>query len=437
MTSRQRTPLRGLVFGLLTLSVVATPLGAETLSQAVQEALSSHPDLLASRAQLRSSEAEFSAAKGVYLPTLDLTYATGTETTDSPTTRLATGGEVELDRTEAGVVLRQNLFDVSRFNEVERAEAFRDASREGSEATEERVRFNVIKNFLNVSSNRQIVEVAKSSLAAHEKISDMVSQRSSSGAGSQTDTRQAESRLAMARVNYLQYQSLMKNSEYEYLSAVGHPPETEMIDDLTLPLAEVLDMEYAVSEAVRNHPQIKKAQRELDVAREEQDAIRGRYYPTVGIEARMNNNENIDGAEGVYDDYSVMLRLNYNLFNGGSDWSRSSSRAAKVTEMQQRLETTRRQVTEAVRKAWTSREITVERLKYLTEQQQKTEVVRNDYQMQFVIGKRSLLNLLDLEKELMEASRDKIRAEYDQRMADVTLLYAMGRLKSSATGRNP
>ncbi|HEY0720784.1 MAG TPA: TolC family outer membrane protein [Gammaproteobacteria bacterium] len=415
--------------------MISPSLSAETLSHAVQEALSSHPDLLSSKAQLRGSEADLSAAKGVYLPTLDLTYAKGNETTDSPATRLATGGEVDLDRKEAGLVLRQNLFDVSRFNEVDRAEAARDSSRQGAEATEEKVRFNVIKNFLSVNSNRLIVEVAKSSLAAHEKISAMVSQRSESGAGSQTDTRQAESRLAMARVNYLQYQTLMKNSEYEYLTAVGQPPELEMIDDLTLPVNDLVDMDYAVSEAVRNHPQIKKAQYDLDVARQEQDAIRGRYYPTVGIEARLNKNENIDGAAGIYDEHSVMLRVNYNLFNGGSDWSRSSSRAAKVNEMQERLEMTRRQISEAVRKAWTSREITTERLKYLTEQAEKTETVRNDYQMQFVLGKRSLLNLLDLEKELLEARRDKIRAEYDRRMADVTLLYAMGRLKSSATGR--
>ncbi|HEY0633771.1 MAG TPA: TolC family outer membrane protein [Gammaproteobacteria bacterium] len=411
-----------------------TPLSADTLSKAIQEAMASHPTIQASRAQLQGSEADYSAAKGAYLPSLDAVYAQGTETTDSPTTRLATGGQVELDRTEAGLVLHQSLFDVTRYNEIERAKASRNASREGVDVTEDKVLLDVIKSFLNVHSSRLVFEVAKSSLAAHEKIFEMVSQRSSSGAGSLTDTRQAESRTAMARVNYLQYQSALKGSEFEYQSAVGHPPEGEMVDDLKLSLDDVVDMEFAVSEAIRNHPQLKKAQHELEAAREEQDVARGRYYPTIGLEARLNNNENIDGVSGEHNSSSVMLKLTYNLLNGGSDWARSRSRAEKVNEMLQRLETTRREITEAVRKAWTNREIAAERAKYLTTQQEKTEVVRNDYQMQFVLGKRSLLNVLDLEKELQEARRDKIRAEYDQRMAEITLLYVMGRLQANAVG---
>lgn len=432
MTTRNRILLRELAFGLLPFSIiVSTNLGAETLTEALQQAQSGNPEILAARAQLQSSEAEFSAAKGAYLPTLDLLYARGKETTDSPSTRLATGSDVTLDRTEAGLVLRQNLYDSPRFNEIDRAEAVRDASRQGTDATESRARFDVIRGFLNVVSNRLIAAVAKSSLAAHEKIAEKVSQRSAAGAGSQTDTRQAEGRVALARVNYLQYESAMKNSEYEYQSVVGHLPDAVMLDDLLLPLDDLADMESAVSEALRTHPQLKKAQYELEAAREAQAVVRGRYYPSVGLEARINNNENIDGIAGVHDARSLMLRVNYNLLNGGSDWARSRSGAEKVNEMLQRVESSRRQIAEAVRKAWTSRGIAAERLQYLTAQEEKTTTVRNDYLLQFDIGKRSLLDVLDLEKELQIARRDKIRAEYDQRLADVALCYAMGRLTST------
>jgi adhesin transport system outer membrane protein len=53
---------------------------------------------------------------------------------------------------------------------------------------------------------------------------------------------------------------------------------------------------------------------------------------------------------------------------------------------------------------------------------------QSDYQEQFQVGRRSLLDLLDTENELYDARRDYLAAEFDEISAQYRILHAMGLL---------
>ena len=44
------------------------------------------------------------------------------------------------------------------------------------------------------------------------------------------------------------------------------------------------------------------------------------YMPRLDIEAGASHNNDLDGIKGKNEDVYAMLRLNYNLFNGGKDY---------------------------------------------------------------------------------------------------------------------
>ena len=93
------------------LTVCATQSQATTLEQAVKDSLLWHPQVNASANSRYSAEQDLRAAKGGYLPSLDLTAGSGWEQTDNSTTRAAGEHLRNLNRSESAINLTQNVFN--------------------------------------------------------------------------------------------------------------------------------------------------------------------------------------------------------------------------------------------------------------------------------------------------------------------------------------
>ena len=91
--------------------------GAKTLKEAAEAAVATHPEVGQLRFSRRAIEQELRATRGGYLPQLDVRGAIGHEWTNNVATRTrpgrinGEGGWVDMNRYEAGVSLRQLLFD--------------------------------------------------------------------------------------------------------------------------------------------------------------------------------------------------------------------------------------------------------------------------------------------------------------------------------------
>src|SRR5262245_10410070 len=100
------------------------PVHAQSLSEAMQHAMDAHPEVQAGVNSRLSADKQLQAAKGGYLPSVDLLGGYGREGTDNTTTR-ATGDHWEtLNRGESSLRLRQMVFDgFATKNEVGRQQA--------------------------------------------------------------------------------------------------------------------------------------------------------------------------------------------------------------------------------------------------------------------------------------------------------------------------
>ena len=96
------------VLGLSTLWSVSS--NAQSLEQAVAEALNTHPDIRQSFARFKSKEEDVNRASAGYLPTVDLTAGYGYEFTDTPSNRRTelnnSNGQTELARGEFGISIK-------------------------------------------------------------------------------------------------------------------------------------------------------------------------------------------------------------------------------------------------------------------------------------------------------------------------------------------
>lgn len=398
---------------------------ALTLQEVIEHTLKTNPEVQAARQQVLAREKEVRLAKGGYLPTLDAELGIGREWTESP----ATGGEdVELTRKEAALRLRQMIYDGSETSsEVDRQKARYNSALFDTLDTEETVALQATQAYIEVLRQSELLQLLKSTLDEHQNIYDQMALRSDAGVGSRSDLDQISARLSLANSNYIAGQNNLQDAVSNFYGIVGYIPEAST---LVKPegLAAPASIEDAVAKAFNNNPQLKSADADIEAAKAQYRASKGQYYPTLSLEGDRTWNEDIDGIEGDNEDWVIALRLRYNLYNGGSDSARKKQTAYLIEEAKEIRGNTKRQVEEGMRLSWHAYEYTQKQLNFLTSYSDSVVATREAYRKQFNIGKRSLLDLLNTENELLEAKTNYLNTSYDQLYSLYRIAQAEGEL---------
>lgn len=398
---------------------------ALTLQEVVDHTLKTNPELLAARQQVLAREKEVRAAKGGYLPSLDAELGIGREWTESP----ATGGEdVELTRREAALRLRQMIYDGSATSsEVDRQKARYNSALFDTVDTEETISLRVAEAYIEVMRQSELLELLESSLDEHKNIYDQMVLRSDAGVGSRSDLDQVSARLSLTNSNFIAAQNNLQDAISNFYGVVGYIPDVSTLEKPEgVPVPNTI--EAAVAQAFNNNPQLKSADADIEAAKAQYRASKSKFYPTLSLEGDRTRNEDVDGVEGINEDWVVALRLRYNLYNGGSDNARKKQTAYLIEEAKQIRATTKRQVEEGMRLSWNAYEYTQKQLGFLTTYSDSVVSTREAYRKQFNIGKRSLLDLLNTENELLEAKSNYLNASYDRLYSLYRIAQAEGAL---------
>ncbi|MGR5541844.1 TolC family protein, partial [Vibrio campbellii] len=121
------------------------------------------------------------------------------------------------------------------------------------------------------------------------------------------------------------------------------------------------------------------------------------------IEASQSWRDDMDGTVGSDDETSVMLRMRYNLYNGGSDVANQDNFAYQLNKAKDLRDSSYRQVEEGLRLAWSGLELTQQQKLFLADHVDSASNTVVAYEKQYKIGKRTLLDVLNTENELFEA----------------------------------
>lgn len=383
---------------------------ATTLEQAVKETLISHPQISASMNSRYSADQDLKAAKGGYLPSLDLSAGTGWEQTDNATTRASGDHLRDLHRSESSINLRQNLFNgFATTSEVARQKATVNSRAFTVQNTAETTALTAIQSYLNVLMQEKMVKLAEENLKNHERIFDQISLRTEQGVGRQADYEQAEARLAQARNNLLTEQTNLEDSLANYSSVVGREAS-----DLTMPQPTTVpaSLEDARKVMQDNSPLLKQADADVEATRQQYEAAKSRFYPSVDVDVGRRMDNNVDGTRGHDQEWQAMVRMNYNLFNGGSDQAQLTSYAYKMQEAQDVKRNAQRQLNEELRLSWNALLNARQQVPIAKDYADRSMVVRTAYQEQFSLGDRSLLDMLDSENEVFSAQRRYVELEF-------------------------
>ena len=364
------------------------------------KALAEHPEIQASLNKVKAQDKAVSIARSGYLPTLDFTAGAGKQNRKLP------GEDGKTDtRYELSASFKQNLFSgFSTVHGVKSARQRSDAEKWRLQSTSEGLGLKVIDAYLKVLERRDLVELAEENLEFHNNIYKQIEQRARQGVARSSDLAQIEGRRARASANLVSSRNNLIDAESEYLALVGTMPGVlEQPGSYNLTLPENLDA--ALKLARVNHPGLQAAVFDANSSQSQYSSARSAFFPTLDFEVDQNWRENADGTEGRTRDTVAMLRVRYNLFRGGGDRARLQESAYIAEESRAQKDRTDRNVEERLRIAWAALELIDDQREFLELHEKSSRETVSAYREQFNIGKRTLLDLLDGENELFQASR--------------------------------
>ncbi|MGF1755571.1 TolC family outer membrane protein [Vibrio makurazakiensis] len=409
---------------LSTLIALSFPSVGQTLEQAVSITLQSNPEIKSAYNEYVSKRYLNDASGGAYRPSIDLDAGIGYETTDLASST----DETELTRKEATLTLTQLIWDGSgTLNDMDRTAADAESVRYQLLSDAQDIALEVTKIYLDAVKAYEVLSLSESNLATHKDIYRDIKKRVDSGIGSTADMSQVEARIAKAHGNLLAAQNNLFDTHTQFMRIVGQSPQ-----GLVFPRADSnaipLTVDGALKDALVQHPVIRVAQVDVDSAKFQYKQSKSTNYPTLSFEAAQTWRDDAGGVEGSSDEFSAMLRLRYNLYNGGSDSDRSESAAFQLNKAKDLRERTYRVVEEGLRLSWSALDLTVQQKDFLSDHVDSASDTVIAYEKQYRIGKRTLLDLLNTENELFEARKGYLDAKYDEQYAKYRVMNATGNL---------
>jgi outer membrane protein len=402
-----------------------------TLADAWVLAYRNNPSLEAQRASLRALDEQVSQALGNWRPSIDATGSVGRTEQYAPELAPFENPRYSGNARSYGVQLKQPLFRGFRTTaETEAAEEQVLAGRAKLQSAEQQLFVDTGTAYLGVLRDQAVLDLERNHEDVLQDKLKETSERARLGELTQTDVRQAESRLARAHVARYQAQSTLTQDRASYLRLVGTLPEK-----LEAPnLAPDKDENQAdVLQAAETHnPDVLSAQHAVEEAAAEINLNRGSLLPEVDLvgQSQRSYGEDIT-LPGREDTSEVLVQLTVPLYRSGTDYSKTRAAEQTKSQRQDELDEARHKAHETADNAWQA---------LMTSQAaldaDKSEVAAAATALEGVkeenkVGTRTTLDVLNAEQELLDAQTDQVKSQHDRDLAFLQIKQAEGALTAS------
>jgi adhesin transport system outer membrane protein len=171
------------------------------------------------------------------------------------------------------------------------------------------------------------------------------------------------------------------------------------------------DLEEARRQMLDNSPVLRSAESDIAAAEKQYEAAKSTFYPRFDAELGRNADNNVAGEEGHNNGWEAMVRMQFNLYAGGSNKADLSSKSYQASQALDIRNNALRQLNEELGLAWNAYNNATAQVPIAQQYVDRATSVRTSYQQQFSLGERTLLDLLDSENELFTAQQRLVQLQ--------------------------
>ncbi len=395
-----------------------------TLEESAVAILSSHPKFKESVENFQSIKKEYRISRNGYYPTLDLLGSYGPVTVKNP----STGNQrISSTQDETSLVLTQNIFNGFATKYMVKQQKSRlDAAGYKIAESADRLVLGMVKSYIELIKQKKLVALSKENVATHEAIYKKIKQRSDSGFGRLSDTKQADSRLALAQSNLLAQENDYADAVSTFQKLYGVRIGADMLVEPKAKIALPDSFDIVKKNSMECNPTLRVQEANIRYADARHKGSDSAFYPKIDFELSGSIGHDLSGVDGRTENTSALIKLRYNLYNQGADKLNREKLAALTMREKSTLENTKRDLFESVKFSWDNYKATQRRIVLLKKHKLYAKETLEAYQQEFAIGKRDLINLLDAEGEYYTARKALVEAIATHEYAQYRLLDNMG-----------
>lgn len=402
------------------------PVAPVTLDTVLKEVVHTNPTISEAVKVYESTKEEIENARSGFRPTIGAEASLGQEVTDG-----VASNEVRRDLTasSAGVYARQNLFDgFGTTNYVDETRARVLAAAYSAADTANNIFNEATEAYLNVIKERELLKLAEENVYIQAQILDQIQEKTESGFGRASDLLNSQSRLALARANYISQQQNLKQAAVRLHKLMGRFLEPKNLVEPDMAFQFPVDVEEVVEIAFKNYPALEVAKYNIITKKYSMKRTESRYYPTLDAELRADYSNNVGGDKGDTTSYSAMLYLNYELYDGGRRGADKKKNYKDILKEHERSYIERRNLNESVRLAYNIKEAEEKKYLFLKDHVKLGSDTMEAFKDEYQLGRRTLLELLDMENEVQEAKKALAESKFAYMTAYMRLMHTTGAL---------
>ncbi len=437
MLKRGTFPKHGLIAGTGMIALIATPVYADTLREALVAAYQTNPTLTGARAGQRATDETVPIAKADGLPGVSgdfgfqENFLRSANNFTSPLRQSTAGGSIEVPIYSGGAVK----------NSIRAAKTRVGAGQMDLRGTESSIFSNVVATYMDVIRDSAIVNLNRANVGVLSVNLEATSDRFEIGDLTRTDVAQSESRLEIAKGDLETSRANLIRSKENYIALVGRAPGKL---DAPPPLPNLPGSpNEAVDIALVQNPDLLAARERSIAAEFDIKTARASNKPRLSTYAqgRYVNfhgtlGGNIPGANFVQEQSTaeVGVRATIPLYQGGRPSAQIRQAQARSGQAYEQIIAVERNVIAQTRAAYSSWRAS-ERVIQSSERAVKaSELSLEGVRAENSVGNRTILDILNAEQELLNAQVQLVVARRNSYVAGFSLLAAMGRAEARDLG---
>ncbi len=274
--------------------------------------------------------------------------------------------------------------------------------------------------YLEIKRYEQLIKAIDENVKNLEKLHSMAILRSNAGITTQSDVLQIKSRISSMKTLLAQYHASFDafNARISVLSGIS-AKEYKPFPYKKFNLSSLQPINFS------SLPEVLAAEASLDVAKNDLKTAQRAKLPTLNMALDITRNHENDSSDW---DKQININLNYPIYQGGILNAQVKQATAKVSIAKQDLRQVKLDIIQssqiALREFENARQVKHESLI----QNENAQRAKNIYQDEYLLGKRSLNDLLTVEQDLIQAVQAQINANFDSLLAVVNYLSISGEL---------
>lgn len=438
-----KVKLMGLAVVLFQGMVLAQDSKTLTLSEAISHALEHKADAEKARLNIRKGDAEIAEVKANALPKISAVSSTTYNAilqemvipsfvNPNETMKLVMGQKWTSSN---GVQLQQVLFNQSVFTGLKAAKSTKEFYIINAQLTEEQLIEKVATAYYQVYQAEQMLKNIEDNLDITERTVGIIKGLYDAGLAKKIDYDRTTVALNNVKASRQQLVNSVALSENALKFMIGMPME----QDIDLPNATFEPSHLVSNEAdFSQRTELKVLNKQLELLEWQKKASIAEYYPTAALTANymwygqgkkmpwFNGQSN-----GVYwsDISAIGLNINIPIFSGFAIKSKVEKNQIEIEKAQADLRETQLSLDLAYKNAVSQLENSAITISTQESNVKLAEEVVANTQANYKHGLATLNDILDADRDLIDARNNLTKAKLDYKLAEIELLKSQGKLR--------